>query len=206
MPSNRVPVRARKVPIWPSKRGRKKLAPASGNIPIPASGMAKMVFSVAIRKGAWTEMPRAAPTVMYMYWVLNTFQISRHITTGAYAHAHSWTQHMEFSWLIYNESSRILLDKNSMHLDLFAWPEGAHLLNQNQLMLCANCTHAYRLVPRTSSPAQNSFFPAPFMIINLQLSDCSHAFSKPTKRCQKQVWIYLLLLPERVPEAAGICF
>ena len=57
-------VRARYVPISPSSRGRKKLAPTSGKKPMVVSGMAKIVFSVAIRKGACTLSPTPPPMVI----------------------------------------------------------------------------------------------------------------------------------------------
>lgn len=50
------------MPNSPSRRGRKYVAPTSGKKPINVSGIAKMVFSVAIRKGVLILNPTPPPT------------------------------------------------------------------------------------------------------------------------------------------------
>ena len=44
--------------------GIKKVPPTSGKRPIPVSGMAKTVFSVATRYFPWTDSPTPPPIVI----------------------------------------------------------------------------------------------------------------------------------------------
>lgn len=62
LPTRVSDVKARYVPSSPSIFGRKKLAPTSGKYPILVSGIANIVFSVAILKGAPMERPTPPPT------------------------------------------------------------------------------------------------------------------------------------------------
>ncbi len=51
-PRSRAPVRPRYIPTSPGQRGRNQVPPTSGKKPMPVSGMANRVRSVAIRKSA----------------------------------------------------------------------------------------------------------------------------------------------------------
>ena len=61
-PFRRLPVRAKYRPRDPSNRDKKNDPPTSGKNPIAVSGMAKTVFSVAIRYCPWTDIPAPPPT------------------------------------------------------------------------------------------------------------------------------------------------
>mmetsp|Transcript_91948 Transcript_91948/g.274366 ORF Transcript_91948/g.274366 Transcript_91948/m.274366 type:complete len:222 (+) Transcript_91948:254-919(+) len=62
----RWPVSPRKVPMATplERRGRAHVVPTSGKRPMPVSGIANMVFSVAMRIGLWMESPTPPPMTM----------------------------------------------------------------------------------------------------------------------------------------------
>ena len=62
--SSLAPVSPRYMPTSPGQRGRNQVPPTSGKKPIPVSGMANRVRSVAIRKSPCTEIPTPPPMVM----------------------------------------------------------------------------------------------------------------------------------------------
>jgi hypothetical protein len=74
-------------------RGRKWLAPTSGAYPIFVSGIAKTVFSVAMRKGAFTHSPTPPPTRKVSNLSMRTLGGRMRLTSYTIHHCHIWLRH-----------------------------------------------------------------------------------------------------------------